>query len=138
MRPEICIAALILFGEPLLAGGAFADPRPSFSMTEERTIARNELLRAVVDDDPWLVRKILDMLRGSSGSKAPADPADPDFASGPRDWQATVDWNELIKRARAEKAARANSKSVSRSSEGTVEMIEWMRRLKANKAQAPQ
>ncbi len=138
MRPEIYIAALILLAEPLLAGGALADPRPRFTAPEERTIARNELLRAVVDDDPWLVRKILDRLSASNHATTPADAADPDLGSAPRDWQATVDWNELVKRARAEKAARANAQSASRSSEGTVEMIDWMRRAKAKKAQAPQ
>ena len=128
MRSRIYIAALILLGESILPGGALADPRPTFSVTEECAIAHNELLRAVVDDDPWLVRKILDMLGSGGREKAPTDAADPDLAPGLRDWQATVEWNELIKRARAEKAARANSNSTSRSSEGTVEMIDWMRR----------
>ena len=137
MRKELYVAALILIGEAALAGGAFADPAPVFSPAEQGTIARNELLRAVVSDDPWLVRRILDLLWESRRASPPANAADPDLAA-PRDWQAMVEWNELIKRARAEKAARAASGSTTRSSEGTVEMIEWMKRAKAKKVQAPQ
>jgi hypothetical protein len=137
MRTEIYVAALILFAEQILAGGALADTRPTFSITEERTIARNELLRVVVDDDPWLVRKILDMLRGSPQARTPSEAADPDLVVAPRDWQGMVEWNELIKRARAEKAARNSSGVETRSSEGTVEMLDWMRRAKAKKAQQP-
>jgi len=133
MRKELLIAALILIGET----AAFAAAAPIFSAAEQGTIARNELLRAVVADDPWLVRKILDMLQQSRRALPPADAADPDLAA-PRAWQAMVEWNELIKRARAEKAARAAASASTRSSEGTVEMIDWMRRAKAKKAQSPQ
>ena len=55
MRLEALFAALVLFGD--LAGPAQADLRgqPQFSAAESQTIARNELLTAVVAADPWLV-----------------------------------------------------------------------------------
>ena len=48
MRLEALFAALVLFGD--LAGPAHADLRgqPQFSAAESQTIARNELLNAVV------------------------------------------------------------------------------------------
>jgi hypothetical protein len=137
MRTELYLVALILFGETAFSGAALAASAPSFSTPEQGAIARNELLRAVVDNDPWLVRKILDMLRQSRHDGARLDAADPDLTT-PRNWQAMVEWNDLIKRARAEKAARAGASSSARSAEGTVEMLDWMQRAKAKKAQSPQ
>src|SRR5271170_6174427 len=47
----------------------------------------------------------------------------------PRDWQGIVEWNELVKRARAEKEAREKPAPApsSRSAEGTVEMLDMLK-----------
>lgn len=144
MRLEALIAALILFGG--FDGSARADLQglPQFSAAETQTIARNELLNAVVAADPWLVRRMLDILARQASSRSDehavsgtdANPViDPDLSISPRDWQGTVEWNELIKRARAEKEARDKQTPAAsgRSSEGTVQLIDLMRRAKAKK-----
>ena len=95
MRLEALVAALVLFGD--LAGPAHADLRgqPQFSAAESQTIARNELLNAVVAADPWLVRRMLDIIahenaRGDAVRGTPSA-ADPDLSITPRDWQGIVD-----------------------------------------------
>jgi len=139
---EALFAALILFGD--LAGSAHADLRgqPQFSAAETQTIARNELLNAVVAADPWLVRRMLDIvarekaLAGRDSATGTPSAADPDLSISPRDWQGIVEWNELVKRARAEKEAREKPSPAasSRSAEGTVDMLDWMRRAKEKKS----
>ena len=138
MRMEALIAALILLAD--CSGSARAELKglPRFSSTETQTIARNELLNAVVAADPWLVRRMLDVIeRNPRQSNADAKTAagDPDLAVAPRDWQGMVEWNDLIKRARAEKDTRDKPEPAasSRSSEGTVEMIDLMRKAQARK-----
>jgi hypothetical protein len=80
---------------------------------------------------------MLDIMAAAPHSRA-GMAVDPDLPSVPRDWQGTVEWNELVKRARAEKEARQKpSPTVStRSSEGTIEMIDLMRKAKARKENA--
>ena len=111
MRWEYVLSTLILVGA---AAGARADMvgSPNFSAGETVTIARNELLRDIVQADPWLVRLMLDMMShpgagASVNAAAGVDPAtDPDLAISQRDAQGVVEWNSLIKRAKAEKERR--------------------------------
>jgi hypothetical protein len=137
MRIEAVLAALVLLAD--CTGAALAETRspPRFSQAETQTIARNELLNAVVVQDPWLVRRMLDIMATAPHARG-GFAGDPDLPSAPRDWQGTVEWNELVKRARAEKDARQKpAPTVStRSSEGTIEMIDLMRKAKARKDNA--
>jgi hypothetical protein len=144
MRLEALIAVLLIFGDFTVAAHADLQGLPRFSGNESQTIARNELLSAIVATDPWLVRRLLDALSSraqspNGGFVAPGqgiDPArDPDLSISPRDVLGTVEWNELIKRAKAVKDAREKQTPVisGRSSEGTVELIDLMRRARAKK-----
>ena len=142
MRFETLAAALIVLGGCGAARADLIDP-PSFNAGEHRTIARNEMLSAIADQDPWLVRQILDLLAGKPGlkpSRGPRQPPaavdsakNPDLAHPGRTAESSVEWNELIKRARLEKEGRGKSADLTRSSEGSVELIEMMRRAKAAK-----
>ena len=116
MRWELVLSTLILVGA--LAPGARADvtAAPNFSTEETQTIARNELLRDIVQGDPWLVRQLLDMAsraKAATGSMSPpsqVDPKlDPDLAISPRDAQGIVEWNQLIRRAKLEKEQRGKA-----------------------------
>ena len=144
MRLEALIAALLVLGSCAVPAHADLQGLPRFSAAESQTIARNELLNAIVASDPWLVRRLLDALAAEAhapggGFVAPGqriDPAqDPDLAIAPRDVLGTVEWNELIKRAKAVKDSREKQAPVvsGRSSEGTVELIDLMRRARAKK-----
>jgi len=143
MRWELVLSALILIGA--VAPGAHADvvAAPNFSTEETQTIARNELLRDIVQGDPWLVRQLLDMLaRAKDQGVSPASPVssvdprlDPDLAISPRDAQGIVEWNQLIRRAKLEKEQRGKAldSSTMRSAEGTLDMIELGRQAKTRK-----
>ena len=63
MRFESLIAAVLVLSQ--VSSLAMAEPRdsspsPQFNASETRTVGRNELLRALIETDPWLVREILD------------------------------------------------------------------------------
>jgi hypothetical protein len=144
MRWELVLSTLILVGGAAAAARADMIGTPNFTAEETQTIARNELLRGIVQADPWLVRCMLDMMPrpGAGLGRAAADPdagvdpaADPDLAIAPRDAQGVVEWNSLIKRAKVEKERRENApdSNLTRSSEGTLEMIEMMRKAKLRK-----
>jgi hypothetical protein len=143
MRWEFVLSTLILVSA---AAGARADMvgSPNFSAEETTTIARNELLRDIIEADPWLVRRMLDIMShpGPSSARAVADPAasvdpetDPDLTISPRDVQGVVEWNSLVKRAKAEKERRDKDPgaTLTRSSEGTLEMLDMMRQARIRK-----
>ena len=140
MRLEVLVAALVILG-----GSARADliDPPRFSAGEHRTIARNEMLSAIAGLDPWLVRQILDLLGAKPGARRgarePVEPVDaarnPDLARHGRTAESSVEWNDLIKRAKREKDGRGKD-GLLRSSEGSVELFEMMRRAKAAKGVA--
>ena len=141
MRFETLVAALMVLGSCGVARADLTDP-PNFNAGEHRTIARNEMLSAIADVDPWLVRRILDLLAGRPGAKpgrARQPPVqvdgskNPDLAHPGRTAESSVEWNELIKRAKLEKEGRGKGADLTRSSEGSVELIEMMRRAKAAK-----
>jgi hypothetical protein len=144
MRWELVLSTLILIGGAAAEARADMIGAPNFTAEETQTIARNELLRDIVQADPLLVRRMLDMMSrpGADFARAPApaavglDPAaDPDLAISPRDAQGMVEWNSLIKRAKAEKDQKGKGQdpNLTRSSEGTVEMLDMMRQAKARK-----
>jgi hypothetical protein len=141
MRSEHLMAALLALS---LTGEARAGiAAPDFTATEARTIARNELLRAIIERDPWLVKRILSVMEGGKqrpglGFTAPVDGVDaranPDLINSARTAESSVEWNELLRRARAQKEADAKQPpNLSRSSEGSVELMEMMRRARAAK-----
>jgi hypothetical protein len=142
MRLEALLCALVILADPWSMAradlvGHPAGP-PPFSAADTEIINRNELLRAIAESDPWLVRHILDLMMQRRGN-APAegvDPAkNPDLAAATRTAEGSVEWFELLKRARAEKEARGKDSSAmsGRSAEGSVELIEMMKRAKALK-----
>lgn len=153
MRYEALFAALLILAD--LSGVARADlagrppGEPKFTVVETKTIARNEILDAIVGQDPWLVRQILDLLEartrraGSAGFAPPPDGVDPfrnpDLIGAGRTAEGSAEWTDLIKRARAEKEARDKQPPAvdGRSSEGSVELIDMMRRARAAKDAAP-
>ena len=75
MRRELMLALLILMG--VAAGTAHADftAAPNFSAAERETIARVQVLRDLVQGDPWLVRLVFD-LAAQSGSTVTQPNAD--------------------------------------------------------------
>ncbi len=137
MRYDALLCILVMLGE--FAGAAQADPAapqppPRFSKSDSAVIGRNELLRAIVDKDPWLVRRILDAMERMHGAAGGLDPAkDPDLATASRTAEGSVEWFELLKRALDEKEGRAKPAAVGRSAEGSVEMIDMMKRVKSEK-----
>ncbi len=146
MRFESLLCALVILSE--LSGAARAEPvrppeQPVFSSADAGVIARNELLRAIVEKDPWLVRRMLDALERLRGSReggpiAGIDPQrDPDLASATRTAEGSVEWFELLRRALDEKAAQQTSpQGAGRSAEGSVELFDMMKRAKSAKDKA--
>lgn len=142
MRIEALLCAVVLLAE--LSGGARADlvlhpaNPPHFNAADKQTIARNDLLRAIVHNDPWLVRRMLDLMeqfRNAGSTGLPDAARNPDLALAGRTAEGSVEWLELLKRARAEKEERDRlaGGANARSAQGSVEMIEMMRRAKAAK-----
>lgn len=142
----LLLCALVILGE--LSGTARAEllgqpaSPPRFSKSDTSIITRNELLSAIVDKDPWLVRRMLDALERLHGTTAPSaqsiaglDPKrDPDLAGATRTAEGSVEWLELLKRARDEKEGRRSPPGATgRSAEGSVELIEMMKRAKEMK-----
>lgn len=150
MRKASLAAALLVMME--MSGVAHAElvgkanERPSFSAAEVTAIVRNEILRDIVAGDPWLVRRILDVIAQAAqtkGSTAPAEspePIDaarnPDIAAFSRSAESSAEWIALVRRARAEKLQAAAPKR-ERSFEGSLELIDMMRKAKNEKTTPP-
>jgi hypothetical protein len=143
MRMELTIAAMLL-----TAGLAHAELRgavepPRFTPTETRLIARNDILVSIVEADPWLVRKILDDLVQKGGAPRPGKISidakkNPDLVGQPRSAESTVEWLDMVARAKQVKEQREREthrkpETSSRSAEGTVEMLELMRKARDQK-----
>ena len=131
MRLTAIIATVVVLSE--LSGTAHANmvgpyELPAFSEVDEIEIARSDLLGAVRDRDPWLVRRILDLGVRAGTSDHPLEPVR-------RDASGSVEWMDLLRRARAERDAAQEKASApaSRSSEGSVEMMELMKAAKQRK-----
>jgi hypothetical protein len=141
MRYEALLAALLILGQ---ASPSSADHRirePQFSGSDHQTIGRNELLNAIWEQDPWLVRRILDVM-AQRHSPSEADPfaelpegidavTNPDIANGTRAAAGSVEWMELLKRAHAEKEGKGGLSD--RSAASSVEFIEMLRKIQQMK-----
>ena len=142
MRRELMLAILILMGSA--AGAAHADftAAPVFSAEERETIARVQVLRDLIQGDPWLVRLAFDLAE-SSTRKQPSGTATKPNADAPqtRDAQGIVNWNELLRKAKERKKQRGWSDGAdsARSAIGIVDTNDLMRQAKAKKEnRAPQ
>ncbi len=116
MRKLMLLACLIALSD--VNGLAFAEEThlaPTFTANDASLIARNALLSAIVKEDPWLVRHILDLADTSSPRAFKTYPSpmskgidpnhNPDLARGARSAESSVEWIELLKQARQESDA---------------------------------
>jgi hypothetical protein len=144
MRFELVLAALMALGEFSGTARAELGAVPNFNPAESRIISRNELLRAIVDLDPWLVRRILDLMPTKdaaahpSGSARPkgVDPrVNPDLTAEPRDALSSKEWLELVLKAKSQKEKRDQETppSLDKSYEGTLELLKMMEQAKERK-----
>lgn len=112
MRIKLLLTCLIAIGE--IASSAHAEilnPRPHFSAADAKLIAGNSLLSALLEADPWLVRRILNLadMRGPRAGAELAAAASDGFA-GPRDEtnrdaHGSIAWFEVVAQARKERDA---------------------------------
>jgi hypothetical protein len=157
MRYEALIAAVLILSQ--VGAPANAEPRdtaaspqfsaasPQFSASETRAVGRNELLRELIETDPWLVRQIFDAV-AERGARDEAFDADAFvntafYTGGPslgapesRTAAASVELIELLRRVKDEKADKQGSKqSSSRSAKGSVELIESLKKARKEKGE---
>lgn len=145
MRLDLLFVALLLLSRASIPAHAELNASsPSFNAAETRMIDRNELLRAIVEGDPWLVRRILDLV-AQENPKVSAEPSaaaldgidrsgNPDIASSARSAAGSVEWIELLRRARTEKEELQNrAEGTERSAQGSVEFFEMLRRAQGAK-----
>lgn len=149
MRYEALIAAVLVLSpvavSPSLAQGHDGPVSPHFTAAETRAVDRNELLRSLMDTNPWLVRRILDAVAEheaasggldgrpavsaafySGGSFTDAAAAHPDAAS--------VEWLGLLRRIRDRKAAgRHDTHSANRTAAGSIEMLDALKKARKEK-----
>jgi hypothetical protein len=138
MRRELMLAILILLGGA--AGAARADfvAAPNFSAEERETIARVQVLRDMVQGDPWLVRLAFDLAAQSNFPPRPSEPTtqqpNADLPST-RDAQSIVNWNDLLRKAKERKKQRGwnDGADSARSAIGIVDTNDLMRQAKAKK-----
>jgi hypothetical protein len=137
MRRELMLAILILMGSA--AGTARADftAAPNFSADERETIAHVQVLRDLVQGDPWLVRLVFDLAAQSDSSVRLGETAtQPDAdARTTRDAQSMVNWNELLRKAKDRKKQHSWNEDTdsARSAIGIVDTNDLMRQAKAKK-----
>jgi hypothetical protein len=149
MRFETLIAAVLVLSQ--VAAPVAAQPRdnaasPQFSAAETQTVNRNELLRALIDTDPWLVREILDAVAGRDAKNSEEFLAqaldgidratNPDIVSSTRDAAASLEWINLLRRARKEKEAIQGKQLTGRSAKGSIELLEVLRQAQKEKGAA--
>src|SRR5215467_7837856 len=109
MRFEALIAAVLVLSQ--VSSAATAAPRdgatfPRFSASEARTVGRNELLRALIETDPWLVREILDAVA-----------------------QRDVAYDDLVSAAFDDGRRTGNPDAAAKTAAGSVEWITLLRRV---------
>jgi hypothetical protein len=151
MRFDPLIAAVIVFSActPAMAESQDGASLPQFSTTETRTVGRNELLRALIKSDPWLVRQILDALTERSANNSDEFVAraldginrakNPDIVSSTRTAAASIEWINLLHRAREESEAIGNKPKHEpnpHSAKGSIELIEVLKQAKKEKERA--
>ena len=156
MRYEALIAAVLILSQ-VAGSSANAEPRdnaaspqfsaasPQFSAAETRTVGRNELLRELIETDPWLVRQILDAVAERSAKDAAFDAdafVNTAFYTGgvragspeAKTAAASIELIELLRRVKDEKADKQGSKQSSgRSAKGSVELLESLKKAKKEK-----
>ena len=145
MRYEALIAAVLVLSQ---FAPAAAQPRdtagsPQFSAAENRTVGRNELLRALIETDPWLVREILDAIAQrdatygddfvSSAFEGGRRTGNSDAAATTKTAAASVEWITLLRRVRDEKATHASQQPTRRSAKGSVELLETLKKARKDK-----
>jgi hypothetical protein len=152
MRFESLIATVLVLSQlssPGTAQSRDSSTSPRFSASETRTVGRNELLRVLIETDPWLVREILDAVAERNAKSSDDFVAralggidrgkNPDIVSATRTAAASLEWIELLRRARAENEAirgKPRFEPGGRSAQGSVEFFEMLKRGKQEKATA--
>jgi hypothetical protein len=143
MRYEALIAAVLVLSQ-VGAGPAGADPRdttaaPQFTAAETSTVGRNEILRTLMETDPWLVRKVLDTVAERSAKNAAFDSdafVSNTFCSTPdaslHTDAASVEWLQMLHRVKQLKACKMESSD--KSAKGSVEMLELLKKTKEGKS----
>lgn len=144
MRYETLLAALLILGQASCPSDAVERMRePQFSGADVSTISRNEVLKSIVAQDPWLVRRILDLM-ARRASPREADPyatppdgidaaSNPDLANSTRTAAGSIEWIELLKRARAERDTKSGAGPSGKSAASSVEFIEMLRNAQKTK-----
>lgn len=155
MRYEAVIAAVLILSQVAASSAATAETRdnatsatvnaasPQFSAAETGIVGRNEILRTLIETDPWLVREILDAIAQHGARDAAfdgdafvgtalytgngAEAADPGRSAA-----ASVEWLALLRQVKDEKATRDKQTS-SRSAKGSVELLESLKKAKKEK-----
>ncbi len=153
MRYEAVIAAVLILSQVAASSAATAEPRdnatsatvntasPQFSAAETGIVGRNEILRTLIETDPWLVREILDALAQRSARDAAfdgdafvgnalytgAEAADPGRSAA-----ASVEWLALLRQVKDEKA-KGDKQTSGRSAKGSVELLESLKKAKKEK-----
>jgi hypothetical protein len=156
MRYEALIAAVLVLSQ-IGASPANAEARdsaappqfsaasPQFSAAETGTVGRNELLRELIETDPWLVRQILDAVAERTAKDAAFDAdafVNTAFYTGgaragspeAKTAAASIELIELLRRVKDEKADKQGSKQSSgRSAKGSVELLESLKKARERK-----
>lgn len=151
MRFNSLIAAVFVLSAcaPAMAESQDSASSPRFSTAETRTVGRNELLRALIETDPWLVRQILDALAERSANNSDEFVAralhginrtkNPDIVSSTRTAAASIEWINMLRRAREEKEAIGNKSKHEpngHSAKGSIELLEVLKQAKKEKERA--
>jgi hypothetical protein len=143
MRYEALIAAVLVLSQ-VGASPAAAEPRdasgsPQFTAAETSTVGRNEILRTLIETDPWLVRQFLDAVAERSARDAGFDGeafvSDTFYAGGeaasPRTAAASIELIQLLRRVKDEKSDKKQTSG--RSAKGSVELLESLKRVRKEK-----
>jgi hypothetical protein len=145
MRLEAVITAVLVLSvcTPAIAESWDNTASPQFSAAEARTVARNGLLRTLLETDPWLVREILDAAAdrpAKNSEECVAGALDviswtmhPDIVSSTGTAAASAEWINLLRRARADRESKLKHDSGGRSAKASVELLEVLKQAKKEK-----
>ncbi len=162
MRYEALITAVLVLSQiaasPASAAPGDGSAAPQFTAAETSTVGRNELLRALIETDPWLVRRILDAVAGRDAADGDAvgGPAfmsnafytgaapSADIAPGRTD-AASAEWLSLLRQVRDEKTkthhgrthhnktAHSHTGHSDRSAKGSLDLLETLKKARKEK-----